>query len=199
MADLVRLRQDVLHSRTQAKNRRASPNCGSGAPYLDAQIAFYSEQIAALDSDIAKIIKANAAIARDEAALRQSPGIGPVSARTLLAFLPELGTLSKRQAASLAGLAPHPRDSGQSRARRSTGGGRHGLKQPLFMASLRAVRDCPTLKAFYERLIAAGKPKRLALTAVARKLVVRANAILKSLRTADTPQSAPATLQSHTH
>jgi transposase len=168
--------------RTQAKNRRAAPGAERIARYLDAQIDFLTAQIKHLDADLACIIKANATIQRDEAALRATPGIGPVSARTWIAVLPELGALSKRQVASLAGLAPHPRDSGQTSARRTIGGGRSGNKEPLFMAVLRAVQDYPTLKAFYERLVSAGKPKRLALAAVARKLVVRANAILKDLR-----------------
>ncbi len=182
LAALMRLRQGILAMRTQAKYRRAAPGAERIARHLDAQIDFLTAQIKQLDADLAAIIKANAEIQRDEAALRSTPGIGPVSARTLIAFLPELGALSKRQVASLAGLAPHPRDSGQTSARRTIGGGRSGIKEPLFMAALRAVQDCPTLKAFYERPVSAGKPKRLDLTAVARKRVVRANAILKALR-----------------
>ncbi len=165
-----------------SKARRLARPGLSGSRYLDAQIDFLTAQIKQLDADLAAIIKANAEIQRDEAVLRSTPGIGPVSARTLIALLPELGALAKRQVASLAGLAPHPRDSGQTSARRTIGGGRSGIKEPPFMAALRAVQDCPTLKAFYERPVSAGKPKRFDLKAVVRKRIVRANAILKALR-----------------
>lgn len=179
-AALVRLRQDTLVQRTQTKNRRAAPSCGPEAPFLDAQIVFFETQIAALDAAIDTALRQTDDLAEAETKLRAIPGIGPVAARTLLALLPELGALSVKQAASLAGLAPHPRDSGQTNKRRRMTGGRQGLKPTLFMAALSAARTHPRLKLFYNRLIEAGKPKRLALAAVARKLVVFANALLKA-------------------
>jgi transposase len=183
-AQLVRHRQDLLVQRTQAKNRRGAPAGGAVHDLLDEQIAFLSQQIGRIDAQLASLIKASTQLARDETALRVIPGVGPVVARTLLALLPELGHLGPKQAASLAGLAPHPRDSGSSQMRRHMNGGRAGLRPVLFMAGLTAARLHPALSHFYQRLIAAGKPKRLAIAAVARKLVVLANAVIRDARTA---------------
>jgi transposase len=179
LASLVRHRQDLLAARTEAKNRRAAPSSDPFRDLLDQQIAFLDQQLEALEARIAALVASQEDLARAEATLRAVPGIGPVAARTLLALLPELGRLNRRQAASLAGLAPHPRDSGQAKRRRHVGhAGRYGLKPVLFMASLSASRRHPQLKLFAERLSNAGKPKRVVLTAVSRKLVVLANALL---------------------
>ena len=180
LASLVRHRQDLVAQRTAAKNRRSAPGPATLAAFLDEQIAFLNGQINKLAKAIAQLFKTRPTLAADEACLRRPKGFGPVCAVTLLALIPELGTLNRRQAASLANLAPHPRDSGQTSGRRRTGyGGRSGVRPALFMAALSAARFNPDLKAFYQRLLAAGKPKRLALTAVARKLVVLANSLLK--------------------
>jgi transposase len=180
LAALVRHREDLTAARTQAKNRRAAPGAQAAARFLDAQIDFLREQIRQIERAIAELIAQNPGLASAEKRLRQVKGIGPVVARTLLALMPELGRLNRRQAASLAGLAPHPRDSGQRSQRRSTGrGGRDSLRPTLFMAALAAARSNPSLKLFAQRLSTAGKPGRLILTAVARKLVVLANALLK--------------------
>lgn len=106
-------------------------------------------------------------------------GVGTITALGVLAELPELGTLNRRQAAALAGLAPHPRESGQWHGRRTIGGGRAPVRRALYMAALVAARANPHLKAFYQRLRAAGKPAKVALTAVMRKLVVLMNHTLK--------------------
>ena len=111
--------------------------------------------------------------------MRAIAALRPVAARTLLALLPELGTLSRRQIAALAGLAPHPHHSGTLKRHRRMVGGRNGLKPVLFMAALSAARRHPTLAAFYQRLVAAGKAKRLVLAAIARKLVTIANAVIR--------------------
>ena len=181
-AELLRHRQDLLAQRTQAKNRRSAPGGQRLHQLLDRQIAFLSGQIAEVDDDMAALLQATPDLARDEQILQTIPGIGPVAARTLLALLPELGQLGPKQAASLAGLAPHPRDSGSTQRRRRMTGGRVGLRPVLFMAALSAARAHPALSALYERLTSAGKPKRLAIAAVARKLVVIANAILRDAR-----------------
>jgi len=106
-------------------------------------------------------------------------GVGTLTALSVLAELPELGTLNRRQAAALAGLAPHPRESGQWHGRRSIGGGRAPVRRALYMAALVAARSNTHLKAFYQRLRTAGKPAKVALTAVMRKLIVLMNHILK--------------------
>jgi len=177
LAGLVRHRQHLVAARVEAKNRRGAPGC-QVASFLDTEIAFLGQQIQAIDQAIGELMASAPQLAQSEARLREVVGFGPVVTRTLLAFLPELGSLSRRQAASLAGLAPHPRDSGQLNAYRRTGKGRDGLRPALFMAALAATRANPTLKTFAQRLAENGKPKRLILTAVARKLVVLANAIL---------------------
>lgn len=107
-------------------------------------------------------------------------GVGAVTALGMLAELPELGTLNRGQAAALAGLAPHPRDSGQWHGRRTIGGGRPQVRRALYMAALVAARSNQQLKAFYQRLRLAGKPAKVALTAVMRKLVVLMNHLLKN-------------------
>ena len=111
--------------------------------------------------------------------LASVPGVGPIIARTLIAELPELGTLDRRQIAALAGLAPFTRQSGQWKGKSLIGGGRKSVRTALFMAALVASRHNPVLKAFRRRLIAAGKPKMVALIAVARKLLTILNAILR--------------------
>jgi transposase len=179
-AELARHRQDLLARRTRAKNRRSAPG-GSGTLHalLDEEIAFLGAQVARVDAALAELCAASPELAQAEQTLRAIPGLGPVTARTLLALLPELGRLGPKQAASLAGLAPHPRDSGQTRGRRAMSGGRAGLRPVLFMAALSAARANPALRDTYQRLVAAGKPKRLALAALARRLVVIANARLR--------------------
>jgi transposase len=181
-AQLVRHRHDLLAQRVQAKNRRSAPGGGALHPLLDQQIAFLTDQIRQIDDQLKAILNAAPNLAGDEQVLRAIPSIGAVVARSLIALIPELGQLGPKQAASLAGLAPHPRDSGQTRRRRHMTGGRDTLRPVLFMAALSAARSHPALRAFYQRLIAAGKPKRLALAAVARKLVVIANAVLRDAR-----------------
>ena len=179
-AELLRHRQSLLAQRTQAKNRRSAPGGGQRLQaLLDEQIAFLTRQIDRIDQDMANLVQAVPDLARDEQTLRAIPGVGPVAARSLIALLPELGRLGPKQAASLAGLAPHPRESGKLKGRRRMNGGRNGLRPVLFMAALAAARAHPSLSPVYQRLISAGKPKRLAIAAIARKLVVIANAKLR--------------------
>lgn len=111
--------------------------------------------------------------------LQAIKGVGFITALAVLAELPELGTLNRRQAAALAGLAPHPRDSGQWHGKRSIGGGRAQARRALYMAALVGARSNSHFKTFYQRLRTAGKPAKLALTAVMRKLIVLMNQILK--------------------
>ena len=113
--------------------------------------------------------------------LQTITGVGMTTALAVLAEMPELGTLNRRQAAALAGVAPHPRESGQWQGRRTIGGGRPALRAALYMAALVASRSNPILKVFYQRLRAAGKPTKVALTAIMRKLVVLMNHLLKPL------------------
>ncbi len=111
--------------------------------------------------------------------LQSAKGVGPVTSATVLAKFPEAGTLDRHPAAALIGVAPLNRDSGKFHGKRSIWGGRACVRSPLYMAAVSASRCNPVIKAFYERLIAAGKPKKVALTACIRKLVVLLNAMLK--------------------
>ena len=136
-------------------------------------------QIVQIEKLIETEIDDDTTLKGQSARLQQVKGIGKVTASTLLAELPELGTLSRNEAGALAGVAPYNRDSGQHRGRRSIRGGRVKVRRVLYMAAVVAARYNPILKAFYQRLVAAGKPKKVALTAVMRKLVVLLNYLLK--------------------
>ena len=114
-----------------------------------------------------------------DALLQSAPGVGPIVSATLLAELPELGTLNRREIAALVGVAPLNRDSGTLRGKRTICGGRAPVRAALYMAALAATRHNPVIKAFYQRLCATGKAKRVALTACMRKLLTILNAMLK--------------------
>lgn len=133
-----------------------------------------------IEAALASAIEADEASRRRTELLRSIPGIGAVVASVLLTDLPELGQLNRHQAASIAGLAPHPQQSGISKSADHIRGGRACVRTALYMAAVSAARCNPSFKAFYKRLVEDGKPRKVALVAVARKLVVLANAIVKS-------------------
>lgn len=176
---LVLTRQDLVVERQGHRNRVMAPKAAPVARHLRAVIACLSDQIAALEADIAALITADPALNSAVAALQTIGGIGKATAPALLALMPELGSLTGRQAAALAGLAPHPNQSGQANGYRRTRGGRPHVRSTLFMAALVAARRNPALHAFSERLRQAGKKPIVALTAVMRKLIVIANAVLR--------------------
>jgi transposase len=180
LSDFIRYRHSLIEQRTRAKNQLKAPNRGAIAGFLAEQIRFLNQQLVELEIEMQAHMKQHAPLQQRAHALTPIHGLGPVTRNTLLALLPELGHLSAKQASSLSGLAPHANDSGQRRGYRTMNGGRQGLRVALFMAALSAARYNPKLKPFYQRLIHRGKPKRVALAAVARKLVVMANAELKN-------------------
>ena len=147
---------------------------------IAGHLAWLDQAIASIEAEIDGLIAASPRLAADNRRLRSAPGIGPVAAMTLLAQLPELGQRSGKAIAALAGLAPFNRDSGQWRGQRRIGPGRRRVRQALYMAALNAARCHKRFKAAYQRLLAAGKPKKLALIAVARKLIVILNAMMKA-------------------
>jgi transposase len=137
------------------------------------------KELVELDTEISDHVRGSPAWAEKEELLASVPGIGPTIARSLIAELPELGTLDRRQIASLAGLAPWTRQSGKWRGKSFIGGGRLNVRGVLFMGAMVAARFNPELKRFRDRLVAAGKPKLVAIIAVARKLLTILNAILR--------------------
>ena len=181
LSTLVTTRRDLIKQRVACANRLGAPGARPVAARLQHLLDVLDAQISGLEADIAALIGANEPLARRLDILCTIPGIGATTATMLIALMPELGTLDRRAAAALAGLAPHPRQSGKIDGYRRTRGGRSEIKPILFMAAMSARRHNKTLKPFYERLIANGKKPLVALTALMRKLVVIANARLQKL------------------
>jgi len=146
---------------------------------IRAHIAWLARQLARIDDALAQAIRESPVWREKDGLLQSAPGVGPVLATTLLAGLPELGTLTRQQVAALVGVAPLNRDSGTLRGRRRVWGGRAQVRTALYMAALTATRYNPVIRAFYARLCAAGKAKKVALTACMRKLLTILNAMLK--------------------
>jgi len=177
---LVARRRQLLEMLVAERNRRhaADPSLHEG---IDAHLRWLGEALDGIERDLDAAVRGSPVWRAKEELLRSVPGVGPVSARTLLAELPELGSLTRRQAAALVGVAPFSRDSGKMRGKRAISGGRAALRACLYMAAVAAVRGAnPAIAGFYERLRQAGKPSKLALTACMRKLVVTLNAMLRT-------------------
>ena len=150
--------------------------------HLEAHIAWLEEALRRLDRDLTTLIRSTPVWRETDDLLRSVPGIGPVTAGTLIADLPELGRLDRRRIAALAGLAPIARDSGAFRGRRMIMGGRAHIRRVLYMATLTAITHNPVIRAFHQRLVAAGRPGKVALTAAMRKLLTILNAMLRDRR-----------------
>jgi transposase len=178
---LVLTRRDLVAARVAWTNRRAAPGAEPAHTYLEAIVGAFDSQIDAVDADIDALIASTASIARAVDTLLSIKGLGRKTAAGLVALMPELGSLPRRRAAALAGLAPHPRQSGHTDAYRNTRGGRPEVKRLMFMAAMAARRSNPQLRDFYLRLVRNGKKPLVALTAIMRKLVVIANARLKEI------------------
>ena len=178
LADLVARRRQIIGmiAAERQRDKRATKRMRQSIARL---VAALNAELAVLDQDITDAVRGSPAWREKEDLLASVPGVGPVIARTLIAELPELGGLDRRQVAALAGLAPFTRQSGQWRGKSFIGGGRATVRTALFQGALSAFRWNPTLKQFHQRLIAAGKPKMVALIAVARKLLTILNAILR--------------------
>lgn len=142
-----------------------------------------------LDKRIAEVAALDPGLANRNQLVRSMPGVGPVFAHTLLAQLPELGELTNRQIAALVGVAPYDHDSGKLRGRRTIWGGRAAVRNVGYMAALSASRFNPVLKAFHQRLIAAGKPPKVAIIAVLRKMIITLNAMLRTNQPWACPQT----------
>jgi transposase len=170
--------QDMLH----AERLRHAPSRGRVRESLRRHIRWLERSLADTDAGLRELIEASPLWRVQDALLQSVPGVGPTLAMTLLGGVPELGGLDRRQIAALVGVAPLARDSGTLRGRRTCWGGRADVRQVLYMGALVAARWNPVLKAVYLRLRAAGKPAKVALIAVARKLLVLLNAIIRDQR-----------------
>jgi transposase len=185
-AAILARRRQIVDMLTAEKNRSGATTSKPVKKRIEAHIKWLEKELSRTDDDLDETIQASATWRENEALLRGVAGVGPVLARTLLAELPELGTgeFSPKQlaalVAALVGVAPLNRDSGTLRGRRTIWGGRDRVREVLYMGALVATRFNPTIKEFYERLCARGKPKKVALVACMRKLLTILNAILKN-------------------
>jgi transposase len=178
--ELIRRRAqllDFLVAQRQQADRLTAPFLRRQAQSLVRRLERDLEQI---EDQLNQLRTAAPLLDQRAQKLQAITGVGAITALAVLAELPELGTLNRREVAALAGLAPHPRDSGQWHGRRHIGGGRAAVRRALYMAALVAARCNRQLKEFYQRLKAAGKPAKVALTAVMRKLIVLMNQVLKN-------------------
>ena len=179
---LVLTRSDLVQQQTAWSNRLQAPGAEPVASCLRQLLDCLADQIDAIEVRIQNILDASQPLQQTAAILRAIRGIGFKTAAALIALMPELGSLNRKQAAALAGLAPHPRQSGFTDAYRRTKGGRPEVKRVLFMAALSAAQHDPVMRAFFQRLTAAGKKPIVAITAVMRKIIVVANARLRDAK-----------------
>jgi transposase len=187
---LVERRREVVALRTAELNRLAMLTSSTVATWVRAHIAWLNTQLREVERALRAAVKADARWRAQERLLCSAPGVGSITAAVLVAELPELGVLSRQQIAALVGVAPLNRDSGTLRGRRSIWAGRASVRSTLYMATLTATRCNPLIRAFYQRLCDAGKPRKVALTASMHKLLTILNAILKQQIPWQTPHEA---------
>ena len=178
---LVTRRRQLVEMITSEKNRHRSATKRI-RPQLQEHIRWLEDRLEELDRDLSDTIRSSPIWREQDQLLRSVPGVGPVLSATLLTGLPELGSLSRGQIAALVGVAPFNRDSGSFRGQRRVRGGRKRVRAATYMATLVATRFNPVLRDFYQRLCAAGKPKKVALTACMRKLLTILNAMIRDRR-----------------
>jgi transposase len=177
--EILARRRQLIRMMTAEKNRIGASTSRAVRRRIEAHIRWLKKELSRTDRDLDETIEKSPTFKTNEALLRSVPGVGPVLCRTLLAELPELGFLSPRELSALVGVAPLNRDSGTLRGRRTVWGGRARVREALYMGALIASRFNPTIKGFYERLVKAGKPKKVALVACMRKLLTILNAVMR--------------------
>jgi transposase len=187
---LVTRRRQLIEMLTAENNRLARVASGPVQKGIRRHVRWLEAQVQRIDDDLDRFVRQSPIWRAKDDLLQGVPGIGPVTSRTILAELPELGRLSHKQIAALVGVAPFNRDSGQLRGRRVVWGGRASIRSSLYMATLVATRRNPAIRTFYVRLKSHGKPSKLALTACMRKLLVILNAIVASNRPWESQYSA---------
>lgn len=179
LQDLVMRRQQLVAMKVQETNRLAMM-AGATRKQIKSHIAWLEKAIDEVSTDITARLRTSPVWREKDELLRSLKGIGPITSSTLMAGLPELGELDRRSIAALVGVAPFNRDSGTFRGKRAIWGGRAHVRQVLYMAAIAAVRSNPIIKAFYERLIARGKPHKVAMVACMRKMLTILNAMTRS-------------------
>jgi transposase len=183
LSELVSRRRQLIEMLVAERQRKKQAHNPRVRNSLARHIRTLEKELSQIDRDIDMLVRGSPVWREKEELLASVPGIGSTIARLLLAELPELGSLDRRKIASLAGLAPYTRQSGRWRGKSMIGGGRSAVRSALFLAALVASRHNKVLRAFHQRLIAAGKPKMVALIAVARKLLTVLNAIIRDQKT----------------
>ena len=178
LKSLTARRHQVLSMLVSEKNRLRTATAAV-RPRIEAHIAWLEQELEDLDKNLRQTLRQSPVWREKDDLLRSVPGVGEQLSLTLLAHLPELGTLDRRQIAALVGVAPFNRDSGTLRGKRTVWGGRARVRAALYMGALVGSRHNPAIRDFYQRLLAAGKPKKLALTACMRKMLTILNAMLK--------------------
>src|SRR5215217_1025528 len=189
LAEITARRRQVVGMLTAEKNRLGAATTKPVRKRLQAHVRWLEKELSCTDGDLEEAIAKSPTWRENEELLRGVPGVGPVVARTLLAELPELGSLPPKQLTALVGVAPLNRDSGAFRGRRAVWGGRATVRAALYMGALVATRHNPQIKELYERLLGAGKPRKVALVACMRKLLIILNAMLKNRTRWRSPQT----------
>ena len=177
--DLLTRRRQLVEMAATEKNHLESSD-GSLKLNIKDHIAFLDEQKKVIESQLNEMISDNVDLQTTKAILESVPGIGDVSVWTLLGDLPELGELNKKEIAALVGVAPFNRDSGMLKGKRSIKGGRPAVRKVLYMATVTAIQYNSKIAAFYERLVQSGKPKKVAIVACMRKLIIILNAMVRN-------------------
>lgn len=175
---LITRRRQIIEMLTAEKNRLHSARF-SMKERIETHLSWLESELRDLDNEITKFIHQSPIWKEKDKLLRSVPGVGPVTSATILAMLPELGTLNRKKIAALVGVAPVNKDSGRRQKKRRVYGGRANVRSVLYMAALSASKHNPRIKAFYDHLIRLGKEKKVALTACMRKLLVILNAIIR--------------------
>lgn len=182
LAELTRRRDQLVATRKQERARRDETANPAIRADIEAHLAWLDDHVAAIETTIESCLATAPDLAAQARLLRSIPGLGPVTSPTLLALMPELGQRSPKTIAALAGLAPLNRDSGAFRGKRAIAGGRPRLRQALYMAAVATIRSRSRFATLYKTMTAAGKPAKVALIAIARKILVTANAVLRDKR-----------------
>lgn len=189
LRELITIRDTLLEEVRRWNNLIEHLQCATARKFARSQATSADNALARVENQIAELIESSASLAKTSEVINQIKGVGPVTSAVLLAEMPELGRISRRQAAALAGLAPYSNDSGTQSGKRMIRGGRPRIKRALYLAAISAIRHNQILKPFYQSLRAKGKPAKVAIIAVARKLMVILNARLREFYESPNPES----------